>query len=56
MKHIVGICSLCLLLAAWTGQAARSCDNWNTKEFFQDRHAEGRDRLPASRGGPQGAG
>ena len=20
MKHIVGICSLCLLLAAWTGQ------------------------------------
>ena len=34
MKHIVGICSLCLLLAAWPASGA-GCDNWNTKEFFE---------------------
>ena len=34
MKHIAGICSLCLLLTAWPASSA-DCDNWNTKEFFK---------------------
>ena len=34
MKHIVGICSLCLLLVAGPANGAE-CDNWNTKEFFK---------------------
>ena len=34
MKHIAGICSLCLLLVAGPANGAE-CDNWNTKEFFK---------------------
>ena len=30
----IGICSLCLLLAAGPASGA-DCENWNTKEFFQ---------------------
>ncbi len=34
MKPIVGLCSLCLLLAAGPASGA-GCEHWNTKEFFE---------------------